>query len=497
MASAFLTLVTGALLLLCFYLYLKYTHWKRNGIPCSKGWYPIIGHFLPLITKKQSYSEVIEQLYHDYSNHSMVGMYKGTKPVLVLRDIELIKTVLQSNFSKFHENAVKIDPKLDPLLAKNPFFCYGELWQTGRKRLTYAFSNARLKILFAAVNEVCTKFQNFLNKQLQSSKKYEVELKSLFLKFTSEVVANAGLGIEGFCFEDDEVKSMFTNLDNNDFLDTFLVGIIMHFPFLTKLLKIKFLPQKHDRFFRTVVRKNLELRRSDPIPRNDFIQLMIDMEQTGEKIDEESVAAHAVSFYLDGVETSSVTLNFIGCQLAIHQDVQEKLRKEVRSTIEKHGGVLTFEAIKDMTYMNQVINESQRCFSALGFLGKICTDEFELQGSDGLNYRAKPGTEIVIPICGLHKDPKYWDNPEIFDPERFSDENKKNIEKMAFLPFGEGPRICVGMRMAMLQMKSCLATLMKDYKLEVSPKMQLPLRLSPNYFLSAPLGGGWVLISEA
>lgn len=496
MVSAFLTLVTGALLLLCFYLYLKHTYWKRNGIPCSKGWLPIIGHFLPVITKKQSYGEVIEQVYRDYSNHSMVGIYKGTNPVLILRDIDLIKTVLQSNFSKFHENAFKIDPKLDPLLSKNPFFCYGELWQIGRKRLTYAFSNTRLKILFAAVNEVCKKFQNFLNRQLQSSKKYEVELKSLFLKFTSEVVANAGLGIEAFCFEDG-VQSIFNDLNDNEFLNTFLIGIVTHFPFLSKILRIKFLSDSIDRFFRTVVRKNLELRRSDPIPRNDFIQLMIDMEQTGEKIDEESVVAHAVSFYLDGVETSSVTLNFIGCQLAIHQDVQEKLRKEVRSTIEKHGGELTFDALKDMTYMNQVISESQRCFSALGFLGKVCTTEFELQGSDGLNHRVKPGTEIAIPIFGLHKDPKYWDNPEIFDPERFNDENKQSIEKMAFLPFGEGPRICVGMRMAILQMKSCLATLMKDYKLEVSPKMQLPLRLSPSFFLSMPVGGGWVLISKA
>lgn len=146
--------------------------------------------------------------------------------------------------------------------------------------------------------------------------------------------------------------------------------------------------------------------------------------------------------------------------------------------------------------MSQVISESQRCHAALGFMHKVCTEEFELQGSDGLTYRAKPGTDIFLSVHGLHNDPNYWVDPEVFDPERFSDERRQTIEKMVYLPFGEGPRICVGMRMGLLQVKACFATLLRNYKLELSPKMQLPLKMSPHYFLTHPHGGAWVYISK-
>ena len=491
----FFALLAGAFSLLCFYLYQKHNYWKKNGIPTVKGCVPLLGHMLPMITKRMNFSEFIHLGYEEHKDHSMVGIYKGTRPVLIVRDPNLVKIVLQSNFSSFHENGHKIVPEADPLLSKNPFFCYGETWSTSRKRLTYAFSNVRLKILFAAVSEVCKKFEDFLNGRLKTSNKYEVDMKTLFLRFTGEVVANAGLGIEGYCFEDDAGASAFHKLVGNTFAESLGSMIAFHYPGISRLLKLSLLPKSIDGFFRKVVSENLKMRRKDSTPRNDFLQLMIDMEKTGEVIDEETVSAHAVSFYLDGTETSSITLNFIGHNLAAHPEIQEKLRKEVRSTIEKHGG-LTFEALKDMTYMNQVINESQRLHSAIGFLHKTCTEEFELQGSDGLTCRIKPGIEVDISVFGLHGDPKYWVNPDVFDPERFNDERKQTIEKMTFLPFGEGPRICVGMRMALLQVKACLATLMNNYKLELSPRTQVPLKMSPHYFFPEPIGGNWVYISK-
>ncbi|XP_033302114.1 probable cytochrome P450 28d1 [Bombus bifarius] len=495
MASAFVTLLIGAFLLFCFYLYLVYNHWKRNGIPTAKGCIPIVGHLLPVVIRRMNLAGLIRQIYEDYKDYSMVGVYKGIVPALVVRDPELVKTVLQNNFSSFHENGFHVDPNADPLLYTNPFFCSGDIWLTGRKRITYAFSNVRLKILFTAVNGVCKKFENFLNRRLERNNKYEIELKALFLKFTGEIVANAGLGVEGYCFEDEPRPNAFDKLSGEAFAESLLSIIRFHFPTVNRFLKIKFLPKHVDQFFRKVVAENLQIRRSESIPRKDFLQLMIDMEKAGEHIAEEIVVAHAVSFYLDGIETSSVTMNYVGYDLAARPEIQEKVRNEVISTIEKHGG-LTYEALKEMTYMNQVISESQRCHAALGFMHKVCTEEFELQGSDGLTYRAKPGTDIFLSVHGLHNDPNYWVDPEVFDPERFSDERKQTIEKMVYLPFGEGPRICVGMRMGLLQVKACFATLLRNYKLELSPKMQLPLKMSPHYFLTHPHGGAWVYISK-
>lgn len=500
MASALFSLIVGASILLCLYLYLKYTYWKRKGIPSPAGCYPFVGHMLPVLTMRKSYPEMVREIYDDHKTSSMVGLYKGMRPILIVREPQLVKTVLQTNFSNFHDNAVEILPELDPLIAQNPFINYGETWMAGRKRLTYAFSSSRLKTLFITVSEVCKKMQDYLNRRLSSKDKYEIELKYLFSKFTGEVVANAGLGIEGHCFEDKDDPNAFDQIGQSMFSPNFIQGFIMTFlmlfPKWNRLTRFKFVPKNLEDIFRQIVQQNLESRRKEPAPRNDFLQLMLDLEKSGEKLDLEAVTSHTFSFYNDGYQSSSMTLVFVGYQLAVHQDVQERVRDEVKTVMERHGGALTYEGLKEMTYIDQVINETLRCFPGVGTMQKRCTEKFDLEGSDGLKYHAKPGAEIVIPVYALQSDSKYWPDPETFDPERFNEEAKRNNEKFAFIPFGEGPRMCVGMRMAMLQMKACIATLIKDYKIELSPKTKLPLKLSPVIFLPLPIGGTWVYISK-
>ena len=217
MTCTWLTLVVGALSLLILYLLKTYTYWKRRGIPTAKGIVPLLGHTLPLLTVRSSYLDLTNEMYEDFKNRSMVGFYKFTNPVLLVREPQLVKTVMQTNFSSFHDNSVAIIPEVDPLFATNPFFCNGDAWVSGRKRLTWAFSSMRLKILFVAVSGVCKKFQDFLDRRLRSSDKYEVELKYLFSKFTGEVVANAGFGIEGRCFDDESHPMAFDRIGDEIF----------------------------------------------------------------------------------------------------------------------------------------------------------------------------------------------------------------------------------------------------------------------------------------
>ncbi|EFN80195.1 Probable cytochrome P450 308a1, partial [Harpegnathos saltator] len=93
-----------------------------------------------------------------------------------------------------------VNPELDPLLANNPFFTYGEKWVIGRKRLTYAFSSMRLKILLENVKQVCQQFEDFIDRRLNKTEQVEMELKDLFARYTTQVVASAGFGVNGFCF---------------------------------------------------------------------------------------------------------------------------------------------------------------------------------------------------------------------------------------------------------------------------------------------------------
>lgn len=492
-------LVLLVLAFLIYYVLDLYTFWWRRGIPCAKGLRPFVGHMLPMLMAQTNMATLCNKIYKSHKNQSLVGLFSFGKPTLLIREPAIVKTVLLTNFSSFHQNPFEMEPDLDPLLANNPFFTSGETWQTGRKRLTYAFSSMRLKILFQAVLGVTKKLDDFLKRRLENSDKYEVELKDLFSKFTGEVVANSGLGVEGFCFDDNPGPSSFQVIGQSFFEPSTTNGLIMSFvlfaPKLKKLLRMRWVPDKIDKFFRDITHDVLNRRRKESVSRNDFFQLMIDLEKTeGEKIDPDMLASHVFSFFVDGFETSSVTLSFVAYQLAKHPEIQEKLRQEVLTVLEKYDGELTYEGMKEMTYMDQVINESQRLVPALGNMTKMCTQEFELKGSDGLTCKMKPGMQLLIPNHALQTDPKYWKDPEIFDPDRFGDPRKKEIEKFTFLPFGEGPRACVGMRMAMTQMKAGLAAFLKDYTVELSPKMKLPLTLTPNHFLSAAEGGLWVYV---
>ncbi|KAI4502993.1 hypothetical protein M0802_002037 [Mischocyttarus mexicanus] len=490
--------------LIAVYLYWRWTfsHWERQGIPSMPFALPIVGHLLPLLLLQKNISQLVKSWYNRHSEASMVGYYDGMVPGLLVRDPDLVKTVMQTNFSNFHENAMKVDREHDPLLAKNPFFTEGEEWLIGRKRLTYAFSSMRLKILSETVRGVCKKFDNYLNRKIKPEERVVFETKDLFGRFTGEVVANAAFGIEGFCFDDDDQlnnNQSFHEIGKKIFRITPFHGavqsIMLFLPFLHNFFNFRFIPKDIDHFFRVIVKQVIEKRRNETEKRNDFFQLMADLEKSeGQKFDEESLTSHALSFFVDGYETSSATLSFICFELSIHNDVQEKARNEIQTVLAKHGGEITYDALKEMTYLDQIISESQRLHTLLDIMGKICTNNIQLKGKDGLTCQVEAGTKIIIPMHCLQRDPKYWINPEGFDPDRWNEERKADVNKFCYLPFGEGPRICVGLRMGLLQTKAALTTLLSKYKIERNPRTEYPVKIGLWGILATPVDGLWVYL---
>jgi len=342
--------------------------------------------------------------------------------------------------------------------------------------------------------------ENYVDNKLNKIDKVELELKDLCSKYTTQVAAAAGFGVDGFCFDDEKADRSFRKIGKQvlepSIRNAMIFMLVFIIPPLNKILKMSIVPKHIDRFFRTLVADLMQQRRKEKIPRNDFLHLMAELERiSDEKFDLEMLTSNIITFFLDSYGTSSTAMSFVGFQLASHPKVQEKLRKEVMTVLDKYDGMITYEGLKEMTYMDQVLNESMRVVPVLGALIKRCTEECELRGSDGVVCRVEPGTEILISTEALHKDPRYWKDPEVFDPERFSPENKHNIEKFTFLPFSEGPRNCVGMRMAQLQIKAGLAAILRKYSLELSPRTQVPLKMILTNLASAK-GGLWVFFRQ-
>lgn len=124
-------------------------------------------------------------------------------------------------------------------------------------------------------------------------------------------------------------------------------------------------------------------------------------------------------------------------ELALNQDIQERLRDEINEVLERHNGEVTYDAIMDMKYLDMVFNETIRRWPVLDSQSRKCVKDFQIPNS---KLVIPEGTFIQIPTVGFHMDERFWDEPEKFDPERFNEENVKKIVPYSYFPFSEGPR---------------------------------------------------------
>jgi len=167
----------------------------------------------------------------------------------------------------------------------------------------------------------------------------------------------------------------------------------------------------------------------------------------------------------------------MGHELAVNPEVQQKLYEEIKAMNDEVGDKkINYEQIQSMKYLDQVVCETIRKWPAAPGTDRICVKDYQLEYDDK-KFIIEKGTVIMIPIYGFHHDPQYFPEPDKFKPERFSDENKGNIDPDTYLPFGIGPRNCIGSRFALMEMKTIFYYLLLNFSLEVTEKTQIPLQL--------------------
>ncbi|XP_015125428.1 probable cytochrome P450 28d1 [Diachasma alloeum] len=482
------------ILLLYKYLTRNHGYWKARGIPEAKGAVIGVGHVLDQVLLRKNMGMMTDVFYKAHPHDSMVGIYVAQTPVLVVRHPDLVKFVLSSGFTYFSDN-ITLDKKTDPLLFHDPFFQNGQGWKDARGVFVSAFSSKKLKDRIPAISATCEKLVNYLREKCGKTGSVELEIKDLFEKYTLDVGANSILSIDGHTFVDKVETHSLRSMMHSMFKITDSIGyaqnLIILLPALGKLLSTGFAPKWVNVGFKRMVEDIKSMRGSDKTARNDVLQHIADyLREKG--LDSDELAAHAFSFIVEQYETSSSTLGLMAYFAAKYPKVQEKMREEVEEVLKKHGNICSYEAINDMTYIEQVAKESLRLFTPVGRMSRLCSKQVTLEGPDGLTCTLRPGDEVHIPVASLHMDPQYWENPEEFLPERFDKDCEEQRHKFVYLAFGEGPRMCPGMRMGLLQVKAGMAAILKNYVIERSERMNEPARLDPRYFLVSINGGIWV-----
>lgn len=147
--------------------------------------------------------------------------------------------------------------------------------------------------------------------------------------------------------------------------------------------------------------------------------------------------------------------------------LMRKLQEEIDHTLQKHNNQVTYDCINDMEFLDLCVKETFRKYAGLPILNRECTKDYQIPGTDTVIDK---GTAIVISIHGIHRDPMYFPNPDLFDPDRFSSERKiaDNFKEEYYLPFGDGPRTCIGYRMGKMLTKVGLVLMLKMYNFEAT-----------------------------
>ncbi|KAJ6644544.1 putative cytochrome P450 6a14 [Pseudolycoriella hygida] len=262
---------------------------------------------------------------------------------------------------------------------------------------------------------------------------------------------------------------------------------------------IKQLPEKPAKFFLNIVKETLAYRRSNNVERKDFMHLLIDLKNNPNPelhslTDDEIAAQAAFVFFVAGFETSSTLLSFCSYELAKHPEIQEKARNEVKNVLKRFNGELTYDAMLEMKYLDQVLKESLRKYPPLSMLTRGATEDYWVKDTKTPLLIPK-GCTVVIPVYSIHNDPSIYPDPEIFDPERFTPEEENKRHPFAFLPFGEGPRVCIGLRFGMMQARIGMAKMLLNFKMSLAARMD-EIQFSRSHFIISNEGGFWINLEK-
>ncbi|PNF35809.1 putative cytochrome P450 6a14 [Cryptotermes secundus] len=506
-------LVASLFAVLYVYFKLSFTYWKQRNVPYIKPTF-LFGNFRDLILFRKSQGHVFEDLYKKLDGEKCGGTYTFTKPTFIFRDPEIIKNVLVKDFASFHDRGFYVNEETEPL-SGHLFFLCGNRWRNLRAKLTPTFTSGKMKMMFQTLVESGHELGTILEETANNEE--IIEIKDTLARYSTDVISSCAFGIQCNCLKnpDAEFRQWGRKVFQASVKSAIIGSLLGIFPFLVNVLKIRGLDPKVSKYFRSMVQDTVNYREKDNIKRNDFLQLLIQIKNEG-KVEEEhsypkqnghgnknrsgesgfsmnSLAAQAFAFFLGGFETSSTTMTFCMYELSLHQDIQERLREEIDAVLKKHEGNITYEAIQEMKYLDKVVAETLRKYPVVPILNRECTKAYKIPDTDIV---LEKGIRTVIPILGLHHDPKYYPDPERFDPERFSEEEKAKRHNYVYLPFGEGPRICIGMRFGLMQTKVGLVSLLSKYQFSVSKRTPVPLVFETKSFNLSPVGGMWLQIKK-
>lgn len=342
-----------------------YSYWVRNEFPNLPPSIPF-GNVGSVAKKTQSFGVAIYDLYKS-STEPFVGIYLFFRPVLLVRELSLVRRVLLNDFPSFHDRGVYCNEEDDPMSA-SLFSMEGQRWKDLRQQLTQTFTSGKIKNMFQTYLDVGENLQKFV--EPKAARNEVIEVKEIVSSYVIDIIASVAYGVEidSFNNPDNDFRRIATNAQGRrSFLNNLRTAAIFLCPQLYKIFRIHSLPEVIRSFMINLVKETIEHREKNNIVRKDLMQFLIQLRNTGEiddkdwtvkansgkkKLSIETIAAQVFIFFVAGFGTSSATIAYVLHEITQNPSLLAKLQKDIDETIAKHNGEITYDCVQEMKYLD-------------------------------------------------------------------------------------------------------------------------------------------------
>ena len=378
---------------------------------------------------------------------------------LLLNDTRAVKHVFLDNFDAYKKS--RFHKGLKPLLGKGIFLSEGDLWKKQRRETAPFFSGRHFPGYIKKMNISAELLTRRLEKK---TKKYgSVDINAESMWFTLDVVLRALFDDAEEGYAEDMRHSLGLLLDDAE-------ERIWNLVIVPQEIKTRLYPEYKSalKFLNSTVAnlidKKKKVVKSDNQPIADFVTEISSYYDNADPEQRGILRDQIMSFLLAGHETSANALSWAVFELAKNPELSKEAQAVVRSF---DGEALDMESFSQLKSILAIFEESLRLYPPVWTMSRESLETDEIPMEDGEILPVKKGQIVMISPYTLHRHPKFWDKPTQFDPTRFYPENKASINKFAYIPYGAGPRICLGHKFANIEGMIALIHILKEFDFEL------------------------------
>jgi cytochrome P450 len=385
----------------------------------------------------------------------------GLKEAIVTIDPAVIQHVLKTNAENYRKSEIQVK-RMGHFLGKGLLTTHGEAWRTQRRLIQKGFDRKQLDALSSIMQDSLAESLRDFDRQVHLG---PVDIYPQLMKITFAMVARSLFGAR---LKDEDIDLVSHTICT---VQEFIVRQTLQ-PYMNPWFAVSGELRRHEEM-RTradaVLLEYIRKRRNEP-PGHDLLQTLMDARYSdGEGMPDELILSESMQLLVAGHETSSNALSWLLYLLSSRPDCLDRVREEFDSVLGDgplgHGDVPKFE------FTTQVIQEALRLYPPFWMIDR------EAIADDRIGDVAIPaGSMVIVYVYGAHHAPRYWQDPESFDTGRFTKANDKLRTPFAYLPFGAGPRGCIGGNYAMLQILMILSDLLRRYDFQLTPGQTIEAR---------------------